>query len=93
MALNAASRGASAPMVGRGGRLRPPREPGFKVGRRETGHLPSDHAAHFFFAGGGGRELSRAGRITEHRRFRGAPASRRGGSWGGALGESDPICS
>jgi luciferase-like monooxygenase len=51
----------------------------FKVSGREIGHLHGDHAAHFFFPPEVWRELSQAGRITEHPVFPGreGPAARR----------------
>src|SRR5438105_15160958 len=51
----------------------------FKLGRKEIGHLHGDHAAHFFFPKDLWRELSGAGRVTEHPVFPGreGPAARR----------------
>jgi hypothetical protein len=39
---------------------------GFRVGRREIGHLHGDHAAHFGFPRAVWEELYAAGRITYH---------------------------
>jgi hypothetical protein len=52
---------------------------GFRLGRREIGHLHGDHAAHFFFPKDVWRELRDAGRIVEHPVFPGriGPAARR----------------
>jgi hypothetical protein len=51
----------------------------FKLRGREIGHLHGDHAAHFFFPPEVWRDLSEAGRITEHPVFPGreGPAARR----------------
>ncbi|HEY2201068.1 MAG TPA: luciferase family protein, partial [Solirubrobacteraceae bacterium] len=52
---------------------------GFRLGRREIGHLHGDHAAHFFFPKDVWRALRDAGRIVEHPVFPGriGPAARR----------------
>src|SRR3712207_3584838 len=52
---------------------------GFRVGRREIGHLHGDHAAHFGFPKDVWRDLRRAGRIVPHPVFpdREGPAARR----------------
>jgi hypothetical protein len=52
---------------------------GFKVGRREIGHLHGDHAAHFFFPKETWAELREQGRIVHHPVFpdREGPAARR----------------
>jgi hypothetical protein len=52
---------------------------GFRVGRREIGHLHGDHAAHFFFGKERWAELAAQGRIVEHPVFPGrqGPAARR----------------
>jgi hypothetical protein len=52
---------------------------GFRVGRREIGHLHGDHAAHFMFPKGVSAELREAGRVTHHPVFPGkeGPAARR----------------
>jgi hypothetical protein len=52
---------------------------GFRLGRREIGHLHGDHAAHFFFGQERWEELAAQGRITEHPVFPGrhGPAARR----------------
>jgi hypothetical protein len=39
---------------------------GFKVGRREIGHLHGDHAAHFFFPKQTWAQLSAEGQIAHH---------------------------
>ena len=44
---------------------------GFRVGRREIGHLHGDHAAHFSFPKDVWAELSEQGRIVEHPVFPG----------------------
>ena len=51
---------------------------GFKVGRREIGHLHGDHAAHFFFPKETWAQLSAEGRIVHHPVFpdREGPAAR-----------------
>jgi Family of unknown function (DUF5519) len=51
---------------------------GFRVGRREIGHLHGDRAAHFFFPKQVWAELEQQGRITPHPVFPGArgPAAR-----------------
>ncbi|HXF32494.1 MAG TPA: luciferase family protein [Solirubrobacterales bacterium] len=51
---------------------------GFRLGRREIGHLHGDHAAHFFFARERWEELAAQGRIVEHPVFPGrhGPAAR-----------------
>jgi Family of unknown function (DUF5519) len=52
---------------------------GFRLGRREIGHLHGDHAAHFFFGRERWEELAAQGRIVEHPVFPGrhGPAARR----------------
>jgi hypothetical protein len=52
---------------------------GFRVGRREIGHLHGDHAAHFMFSKELGTELKAQGRIVDHPVFPGkaAPGARR----------------
>ncbi|HEX8714062.1 MAG TPA: luciferase family protein [Solirubrobacteraceae bacterium] len=52
---------------------------GFKVGRREIGHLHGDHAAHFFFDKDVWDELIEQGRVVPHPVFpdRRGPAARR----------------
>jgi Family of unknown function (DUF5519) len=52
---------------------------GFRLGRREIGHLHGDHAAHFFFPPERWEELAAEGRIVEHPVFPGrhGPAARR----------------
>ena len=52
---------------------------GFKVGRREIGHLHGDHAAHFFFPKDVWADLVVQGRIVEHPVFPGrqGPGARR----------------
>jgi hypothetical protein len=52
---------------------------GFRLGRREIGHLHGDHAAHFFFPKDRWEELSAEGRIAPHPVFpdRHGPAARR----------------
>jgi hypothetical protein len=52
---------------------------GFRVGRREIGHLHGDHAAHFSFPKPVWQELFAAGRIVDHPVFPGkvGPAARR----------------
>jgi hypothetical protein len=52
---------------------------GFRLGRREIGHLHGDHAAHFFFGRERWEELATQGRIVEHPVFPGrhGPAARR----------------
>jgi hypothetical protein len=54
-------------------------EYGFRLGRREIGHLHGDHAAHFFFGKERWEELAAQGRITPHPVFPGrhGPAARR----------------
>jgi hypothetical protein len=51
---------------------------GFKVGRREIGHLHGDHAAHFTFPNDVWAQLFEQGRIVEHPVFPGkiGPAAR-----------------
>jgi hypothetical protein len=51
---------------------------GFKVGRREIGHLHGDHAAHFFFPKQTWGKLRAEGRIVHHPVFpdREGPAAR-----------------
>lgn len=46
---------------------------GFRVGRRELGHLHGDHAAHFSFPKQVWFELKAAGRIVDHPVFPGRP--------------------
>ncbi|HEY5331996.1 MAG TPA: luciferase family protein [Solirubrobacterales bacterium] len=52
---------------------------GFRLGKREIGHLHGDHAAHFFFGKERWEELAAQGRIAEHPVFAGrhGPAARR----------------
>jgi hypothetical protein len=52
---------------------------GFRVGRREIGHLHGDHAAHFMFPKDVWRALVRQGRIGPHPVFpdKEGPAARR----------------
>ena len=52
---------------------------GFRVGRRELGHLHGDHAAHFSFPKEVWTELHEQGRIVHHPVFPGkaGPAARR----------------
>src|ERR1700759_616234 len=52
---------------------------GFRLGRREIGHLHGDHAAHFFFPKETWGRLRDEGRIDHHPVFpeREGPASRR----------------
>lgn len=52
---------------------------GFRVGRREIGHLHGDHAAHFSFPKDVWTDLHDQGRIGEHPVFPGrvGPAARR----------------
>jgi len=52
---------------------------GFRLGRREIGHLHGDHATHFFFGRDRWEELAAQGRIVEHPVFPGrhGPAARR----------------
>jgi Family of unknown function (DUF5519) len=52
---------------------------GFKVGRREIGHLHGDHAAHLFFPKDLWTELFEQGRIVHHPVFpdKPGPAARR----------------
>jgi hypothetical protein len=52
---------------------------GFRVGRREIGHLHGDHAAHFSFPKQVWAELFEQGRVTYHPVFPGkeGPAARR----------------
>jgi hypothetical protein len=54
-------------------------EYGFRLGRREIGHLHGDHAAHFFFGKERWEELAAQGRIAPHPVFpdRHGPAARR----------------
>jgi hypothetical protein len=51
---------------------------GFKVGKREIGHLHGDHAAHFFFPKQTWAALKEEGRIIHHPVFpdREGPAAR-----------------
>jgi hypothetical protein len=53
-------------------------EYGFRLGKREIGHLHGDHAAHFFFGKERWEELAGQGRIVEHPVFPGrhGPAAR-----------------
>jgi hypothetical protein len=46
---------------------------GFKVGRREIGHLHGDHAAHFGFPKHVWTELYEQGRVVHHPVFPGKP--------------------
>jgi hypothetical protein len=48
-------------------------ELGFRIGRRELGHLHGDHAAHFGFPKAVWQELYDAGRVTYHPVFPGRP--------------------
>jgi hypothetical protein len=52
---------------------------GFRVGRREIGHLHGDHAAHFSFPKQVWAELFEQGRVVHHPVFPGkpGPAARR----------------
>jgi hypothetical protein len=52
---------------------------GFRVGRREVGHLHGDHAAHFMFSKELGASLKAEGRVVDHPVFPGkvAPGARR----------------
>jgi len=52
---------------------------GFRVGRREIGHLHGDHAAHFMFSKELGASLKAEGRVVDHPVFPGktAPGARR----------------
>jgi len=52
---------------------------GFKVGKREIGHLHGDHAAHMFFPKQTWTQLKSEGRIEHHPVFpdREGPAARR----------------
>jgi len=52
---------------------------GFRVGRREIGHLHGDHAAHFSFPKDVWAELFEQGRVVHHPVFPGkaGPAARR----------------
>jgi Family of unknown function (DUF5519) len=52
---------------------------GFRLGRRELGHLHGDHAAHFAFPKDVWTELFEAGRVVHHPVFPGkqGPAARR----------------
>ena len=52
---------------------------GFRLGRRELGHLHGDHAAHFSFPKDVWAELREQGRIVDHPVFPGkvGPAARR----------------
>jgi hypothetical protein len=52
---------------------------GFRVGRRQLGHLHGDHAAHFSFPKDVWAELHERGRIVHHPVFPGkaGPAARR----------------
>jgi hypothetical protein len=52
---------------------------GFRVGRREIGHLHGDHAAHFMFPKDVWAELRETGRVTHHPVFpdKRGPAARR----------------
>jgi hypothetical protein len=52
---------------------------GFRLGKREIGHLHGDHAAHFFFPKETWAELHEEGRIGHHPVFpeREGPAARR----------------
>jgi hypothetical protein len=46
---------------------------GFRVGRREIGHLHGDHAAHFAFGSEVGAGLKADGRVVDHPVFPGKP--------------------
>jgi Family of unknown function (DUF5519) len=52
---------------------------GFRIGRREIGHLHGDHAAHFSFPKEVGLTLREQGRVVDHPVFPGkpGPAARR----------------
>ena len=52
---------------------------GFRLGRREIGHLHGDHAAHFSFPKGVWADLYASGRVVHHPVFPGkeGPAARR----------------
>jgi hypothetical protein len=52
---------------------------GFRVGRREIGHLHGDHAAHFSFPKDVWQELYAQGRVVHHPVFpdKAGPAARR----------------
>jgi Family of unknown function (DUF5519) len=52
---------------------------GFRVGRREIGHLHGDHAAHFMFSKELGERLKTEGRVVDHPVFPGktGPGARR----------------
>jgi Family of unknown function (DUF5519) len=52
---------------------------GFRLGRREIGHLHGDHAAHFMFSTELGTQLKAEGRIVDHPVFPGksGPGARR----------------
>ena len=52
---------------------------GFRLGRREIGHLHGDYAAHFMFSKELGAQLKAEGRIVDHPVFPGktAPGARR----------------
>jgi hypothetical protein len=52
---------------------------GFRIGRREIGHLHADRAAHFMFSKELGAQLKAEGRVVDHPVFPGktAPGARR----------------
>ena len=56
---------------------------GFRVGRREIGHLHGDHAAHFGFPKDVGAELHEQGRVGPH------PVAPHKTSWGARRIEND----
>jgi hypothetical protein len=47
---------------------------GFRVGRREIGHLHGDRSAHFSFPKAVGEQLRADGRVVDHPVFPGKPA-------------------
>ena len=56
---------------------------GFRVGRREIGHLHGDHAAHFGFPKDVGAELHQQGRVGPH------PVAPHKTAWGARRIEND----
>ena len=56
---------------------------GFRVGRREIGHLHGDHAAHFGFPKDVGAQLHEQGRVGPH------PVAPHKQSWGARRIEND----
>lgn len=56
---------------------------GFKVGRREIGHLHGDRAAHFVFPADVGAELHEQGRVGPH------PVAPHKKAWGARALETD----